>query len=126
MNPCPTFAFAYKDLAALEKLKGMDNAARKHQRELTLEVGIPGRLLLFGEIQSVLPLENAKALDDAGPVQTGQHRIRFDALKVAARRKPMVDRLPKEGMALAVLGGSHDLRQHLPPGTAYIRVTTRS
>jgi hypothetical protein len=115
-----------RDLALLEKRRGLDAAARRQQRELTLEVGLPGRLLQSGEIADVLPLEDDKALDDAAPIQTGNQGIRFDAEKVAARRKAMADRLPKEGMALVVLGGSHDLRPYLPPGTLYVRVTMRS
>jgi hypothetical protein len=49
-----------------------------------------------------------------------------DPAKILARRKAMINNLPKSGMAVVILGGSHDLTSHLPEGAAYIRVTPRS
>jgi hypothetical protein len=40
-------------------------------------------------------------------------RIVPDPAKILARRKAMIGNLPKSGMAVVVLGGSHDLAPHL-------------
>lgn len=88
-----------------------------------LEVGTPGRLLLAGDIANVLPLEDERAHQDAKPVVDG--KVAPNDAKIAARRKAMVARLPAEGMALIVLGGSHDLGPQLPAGTLYVQVTPR-
>lgn len=45
--------------------------------------------------------------------------------KIAVRRKAMAAKLPAEGMALIVLGGSHDIGPYLPAGTLYVQVTPR-
>ncbi len=90
---------------------------------MVLEVGTPGRLLAGGHIQSVLPLEDEKALQDAKPVLDG--KVVLDEAKIAVRHKAMVARLPKEGVAVIVLGGSHDLDTILPADTLYVRVTPK-
>jgi len=92
-------------------------------KHLTLEVGTPGRLWLAGDIGHVLPLEDEKALQDAKPVRNSV--IVFDEAKVNARRKAMVAQLPRYGLALIVLGSSHDLGPHLREGTLYVKVTPR-
>jgi hypothetical protein len=96
-----------------------------YQGLLTLEVGVPGKLLLAGEVAEVLPLENQEALEAAGPIQT-EKGIQFDPEKLLTRRQAMVAHLPEKGLALVVLGGSHDLGPHLNPQTLYVRVTPRS
>jgi hypothetical protein len=52
--------------------------------------------------------------------------IRFDAAKLEARRKAIVARLPEKGMALVVLGGSHDLGPYLGADVLYVRITPKS
>jgi hypothetical protein len=73
-----------------------------------------------------VPLDDAKALDASAPIVVGPGNVRFDADKVAERHRAMVARLPKDGVALLVLGGSHDFGTHLPDGTAYMRVAARA
>jgi hypothetical protein len=107
-----------KDLDRLEELGGLDDAARRHKRELTLEVGIPGRLLRMGEIQKVEPVEDSKAQTEAGPFPSEG--------TLNARRKAIVARLPATGTALIVLGGAHDLGPHLGSDVLYVQVTPRS
>jgi hypothetical protein len=108
----------------LAELGGLDPVARAHWRELTLEVGIPGRLLHLKEIAKVLPLEDEAALARARPT-SGPEGVRFDAAKLKARREAMAGRLPTSGLVLIVLGGSHDLTPTLGAGVLYVRVTCR-
>jgi hypothetical protein len=101
-----------------------DEATKQTQRESTLEVGTAGRLLLAGEIAGVKPLDDAAALKAAKPA--GEDKKAPDAAKIEARRKAMLAQLPKTGLAVIVLGGTHDLRPYLDADTLYIRVTPRS
>ena len=86
---------------------------------------MPGRLLLSHEIGDVLPLEDRTALQAARPVGDSGG-VRLDKAKVEARRRAMVKQLPPSGIALIVLGGSHDLAPHFGPDVLYVRVTPRS
>ena len=64
-------------------------------------------------MEEVLPLDNAKLLDAAGPV-IANGKLTFDAAKVAARRDAMVERaLAKDHAAVIVLGASHDLTDYV-------------
>jgi hypothetical protein len=106
-----------RTLADAKKVGLLDAEGRKMQREMTLEVGVPGRLLLAEEIAKVRPVEDEAALKAAGPGAS--------AGKIEARRRAIVNRLPKSGIALLVLGGSHELGPYLGD-VLYIRVTPRS
>lgn len=92
---------------------------------LWLEIGAPGRLLMAGEVNEVLPLEDAEALDAAAPVRHREGML-FDDETVWLRRQAMARNLQREGLALIVLGGSHDLGTHLGGDVLYIQVTPRS
>jgi hypothetical protein len=73
---------------ALEKeIAGM----LEQHRFALLEIGAAGRLLVAGELEEVLPLDDAKLLDAAAPV-LANGKVTFDAAKVAARRDAMVER----------------------------------
>jgi hypothetical protein len=94
-----------------------------------LELGAPGRLLIAGEIDDVLPLDDAGLLDRGKPV-TPEGKVRLDPDKLKARHGAQVKAvLAKGGFGLIVLGGAHDLSdavQRLGRGQCdYIRVTTR-
>jgi hypothetical protein len=94
-----------------------------------LELGAPGRLLIAGEIEEVLPLDDAGLLESAKPM-TPEGKIRLDPEKLKARRDAQVKGvLNKGGFGLIVLGGSHDLSENvrrLGQGRSdYLRVTTR-
>jgi hypothetical protein len=113
-----------RDMDTLAKAGTLDADELRQRREMALTVGIAGQLLLAKAIREILPLEDEKALQDAKPVVDG--KVVPNEAKTAARRKAMVAHLPAEGMALIVLGGSHDLGPHLPVGTLYVKVTARS
>jgi hypothetical protein len=90
------------------------------------EIGAAGRLL-SGELEEVMPLDDAKLLDDGGPV-IASGKLAFDAAKVAARRDAMVERaLARDHTAVIVLGASHDLTDNVRgvvgAGCEYIKVT---
>ena len=90
-----------------------------------VEVGAAGRLLLAGELDRVLPLEDAAAMRAANPVMKGM--IAFDGAKVQARQAAMVKNVSDRGnVGIIVLGDSHDLTRLLPEGTEYIRVTVKA
>ncbi|MBY0514855.1 MAG: hypothetical protein K2P78_13190 [Gemmataceae bacterium] len=94
-----------------------------------LELGAPGRLLIAGEIDDVLPLDDADLLDRAKPV-TPEGKVRIDMEKVKARNDAQVKAvMEKGGVGLIVLGGAHDLSdsvRRLGQGRCeYVRVTTK-
>jgi hypothetical protein len=98
----------------------------EEHRFAMLEIGAAGRLLVLGELQEVLPLDDTELLDAAGP-DLANGKLAFDPLKVAARRDAMVRRaLAEDHVAVIVLGGSHDLtdsvRSIVGEGCEYIRV----
>jgi hypothetical protein len=100
-----------------------------NRRSQPLELGAPGRLLIAGEIDEVLPLDDADLLDRARPV-TPQGKIRLDPERLKARQGAQVKAVLAKGVfGLIVLGGAHDLSdavRRLGHGQCdYIRVTTR-
>ena len=90
-----------------------------------LEIGAAGRLLLLGDLEKVLPMEDEKRHQEAKLVQGG--KITVDAGKIGKRRAAIVGNVLASGpVAVIVLGGSHDLREHLPKDAEYIRVYVKS
>ena len=92
-----------------------------------VEMGASGRLLVSGEIEEVLPMEDYEILDAANPV-TSEGQVQFDEKKVQARRDAIVKNVLKAGpFGLMILGGDHDLSenvQRVGEGKCeYIRVT---
>lgn len=83
-----------------------------------LDVGATGRLLLSGELQHVLPLENAKAMRDANPIKNG----------IWQPDKALTDkRLAEMSRVLRSVGANHDLRPHLlEDNMEYLRITVLS
>jgi hypothetical protein len=99
----------------------------QHRKRL-LELGAAGRLLIAGDIKEVLPLDDAELLEKANPTTGG--RVKFDQAKVAARRDAIVRAATRrEGVAVIILGGGHNLSdsvRRVGGGRCeYIRVTTR-
>ena len=100
----------------------------EHKHRL-LEMGAAGRLLITGELEDVLPLEDADALQMAKPI-TPSGTVKLDPVKIEARHDAQVKAVMKEGpVAVIVLGGSHDLSasvRRLGDGNCeYLRVATR-
>lgn len=99
-----------------------------HKHRL-LEMGAAGRLLISGELEDVLPLEDADALEKAKPISPSGG-VKFDSQKLEARHDAQVKAIMKEGpVAVIVLGGANDLTrslQRLGGGNCeYLRVTTK-
>jgi hypothetical protein len=89
----------------------------QEHRKFLLEVGAPGRLLIAGDIDEVVPLDDAELL-------------RLDAGKTGAREDAIVRAATAtEPLALIVLGGAHDLagsvRRVSGGRCEYIRLTTK-
>jgi hypothetical protein len=126
-------------IKAMDPNSGRHAEAKKIEAEISdmieqhdlrlLEIGAPGRLLIAGEIDEVLPLDDAELLDRAKPV-TPEGKVRLDPVKLKARQDAQVNAVMGKGsFGLIVLGGSHDLSesvQRLGQGKCeYIRVTTK-
>jgi hypothetical protein len=115
----------YTKAAGIEaEIVGMLN----DHRVRLLELGAAGRLLIAGELEDVLPLDDETALDASRPV-TPAGRVKLDKEKVRAREETQVRLLlAGDPVAVIVLGGDHDLSQplrSLTEGRAeYLRVTT--
>jgi hypothetical protein len=88
------------------------------------------RLLVSGELQRVLPLDDAKTVDAAKPrLHNGQ--VVPDPAAKAKRQAAMAQALLKAGpVAVAILGGSHDPTDALgrldEAGVEYLRVTVQA
>jgi hypothetical protein len=97
-----------------------------HKHRL-LEMGAAGRLLIAGELEEVLPLEDSDALDGASPITA--NGVKFDSEKIEVRHDAQVSSVMKEGtVAMIVLGGAHDLSasvRRASENCEYLRVTTR-
>jgi len=97
-------------------------------KERLLEMGAAGRLLISGELEDVLPLEDADALEKAKPISPSGG-VKLDPVKVEARHDAQVKAALREGpVAVIVLGGAHDLTAsvgRLGGRCEYLRVTTR-
>jgi hypothetical protein len=92
-----------------------------------LPLGTAGRLLMSGDIEEVLPLDDAKLLEDAKPIGP-DGRYRLDPAKLSARHDGQVQTALKGGpFALVILGGAHDLSESVRRhggSCEYLRVTT--
>ena len=79
-----------------------------HKHRL-LEMGAAGRLLIAGELDDVLALEDADALEKAKPISPSGN-VKFDSQKLELRHDAQVKAIMKEGpVAVIVLGGANDL-----------------
>jgi hypothetical protein len=94
-----------------------------------LPLGTAGWLLMFGEVEEVLALDDAKLLEEAKPIDPAG-RYHLDAAKLSARHGGQVRAALKDGaFALVLLVGAHDLtdnvRRYAGGLCEYLRVTTR-
>jgi hypothetical protein len=84
------------------------------------------RLLVPGELEDLLPLDDAAAPVAAKPSGPGG-RPTFDAAKEDARHDAVVKNTAGEPVALIILGAAHELSGSVrrAGGCEYVRVTTR-
>ena len=105
---------------------GTDPADPARWAEL-LEMGAAGRLLISGELEDVLRLEDADALEKAKPILPSGG-VKLDPVKIEARRDAHMKLALKDGpVAMIVLGGAHDLTasvRRFGGECEYLRVTT--
>ena len=82
-------------------------------RENKLLIGVAGQLLGSGEIEKVLPAEDAKLMEAANPVKDG--RVKFDTTAIERREDAIVRNVlaAKSRVSVVVLGGSHDLAEDI-------------
>jgi len=92
-----------------------DQSVANRFREDLLQIGAAGRLLLAGEIDDVLPLEDHAAWRAAQPVNG-----RVNQAAKEARERAIVKRVPVGGVF--VLGPGHNLRKWLPSETQWLPV----
>jgi hypothetical protein len=127
-----------KQLDGVRKLKQKEKAQQIEEKLHTmldeykyslLEIGAAGRLLITRELESVLPLEDATALQNAMPILP-RGNPKPDSKKIEERHDAQVRAALKDGpVAMIVLGGSHDLSgsvRRLGGGQCeYLRITTK-
>lgn len=101
-----------------------DQLVRGLHREDLLQIGAAGRLLLAGEIDEVLPLEDHAAWRAANPINPG--KVEIDKGTNEQRERAMVRRLLKTERAVIVVGAAHDLRKQIPAGTKYRVVNVKA
>ncbi len=98
-------------------------------RVALLELGAAGRLLMSGELEEVLPLEDADKLEQAKPI-TPNGEVKLDPAKVEARHDAQVRMAFNKGpVAVVILGGAHNLTDSASRFTygccEYVRMTTK-
>jgi len=113
-----------KKLTALEKEIVDMQAAHRHDK---LEMGAAFGLVVDGQLESVLPLDNAALLAAAKPVLT-DGAFKAEPTAVSKRERAMIANALKAGpVAVIVCGGGHDLttavREVAGKGCEYVRVT---
>ena len=112
-----------KEAVALERqIVGMI----AYHRAEALEMGAAVRLVALGRLDAVLPLDDAKLLDAAGPNLPGGKQ---DSAAIADREAAMVKKSLAAGpVAVIICGGAHDLSAAVLSAdqtAEYIRVATR-
>jgi hypothetical protein len=100
----------------------------EHHRLELLELGAVARLLVSGELDRVLPLDDAKLLDAARP-KLSNGKVASNPFAAVFREAWMARTLAEAGpVAVAVLGGAHNLKEPLGTvgGVEYLRVSVRA
>ncbi len=84
----------------------------QHQMNI-LEAGAAARLVMSGELKTLLPAEDSKAMEAANPVR-GDGSVMFDKKADEAREDAIVKNLMKaDRVAVIILGGGHDLTDNI-------------
>jgi hypothetical protein len=109
---------------ALAKEASIAGMLAGHRTEM-LKMGAAIRLLMSGRLEAVLPLDDAKLLDAAGPIPPGS---KHDNAAVIQRQAAMVRNALASGrVAVIICAGSHDLGPAIrrqDPYAEYDRVAT--
>lgn len=84
----------------------------QHQLDL-LHIGAAPRLVMSGELKTVLPAEDSKVMEAANPVKPDGSVV-YD-LKTAISREDAIARnlLKADGVVVIILGGGHDLTDNI-------------
>jgi hypothetical protein len=83
------------------------------RRMFLLEMGAVGQLLMTGELEDVLPVEDAQLFEKANPLSKDGH-IELKSETIEAREDAMVKKMLDGGpFAFVVLGGGHDLSDNI-------------
>jgi hypothetical protein len=112
---------------AKEIEKEVAGLLEQHRLEF-LELGAVARLLVTGELQRVLPLDDAKLLDAAKP-NLRDGKLASNPFAAVFREAWMAKTLTEASpVAVAVLGGAHDLKEPLGTvgGVEYVRLSVRA
>lgn len=96
----------------------VDKLIKELYREDLLQIGAAGRLLLEGETEKVLPLEDHEAWQEANPIRNGK-RVEIREEVLTKREREMVKRVLGKDRAVIVVGGGHKLLKYVPADTAY-------
>lgn len=101
----------------------------RQQRIDLLRLGAAGRLLLAGEVETVMPLEDAALHEAANPVGD-ESAVVIDAAAMEAREDAHVRSAIAAGpCAVIVLGAAHDLSDNVRrialETCEYVRVATK-
>jgi hypothetical protein len=113
---------------AKEAAKEVLGLLERFQLEV-LPLGTAGRLLMSGDVEELLPLDDAKLLEEAKPIDPAG-RFHLDPAKLSARHDAQVQAALKgDAFALVILGGAHELtdnvRRYAGGLCEYVRVTSR-
>lgn len=106
-----------------ELIEQIDVALEQYRQD-SLHVGATGQLVLSGEITEIRPSESLEAYLAANPVND-DGTVTLDENAIEQRQDAIVKMLAANNASLIILGGGHDLANNLPPGTEYLRVTTK-
>lgn len=125
---------AYRDfLATLKKHServndgdtDIDRLLRWQYRNDLLMVGVPGKLMMSGELKEVLPTETNKSITDGAPFDA-KGNVQLNEAQIEKREDVIVEHLLKGApVVFVILGGSHDLSDNVPDDCEYIRVATK-
>tara|TARA_R110002111_G_scaffold248400_1_gene312030 strand:+ start:45465 stop:46145 length:681 start_codon:yes stop_codon:yes gene_type:complete len=93
--------------SAIDKMVAVQNSID------LMELGAAGRLVVSGELQTVLPVEDAAAFEAANPLKP-DGKIVFNEKAGERRENAIVRNLQKgSGVVVITLGAGHDLRDNL-------------
>ena len=117
------------DLLELSRKHVLTTDTPQGERDQLIEhqkiIGAAGQLAMLGELNTLLPADDSKALEAATPVRS-EGKIIIDKKAIEAREDAIVKNLLKaDGVAVIFLSGDHDLTDNfkrLAKGVKYKRV----